>query len=79
MAASINPEAPGVEVYEFRVRGELGADWSEWFDGMEVLAEDGETVLWGQVRDQSALYGLIAKLRNLGLTLVSVGVRQRPA
>ncbi len=74
--AATSPEAPGVEVYEFRVRGKLGADLSEWFDGLEVCADEGGTVLRGPVRDQAAFYGLIAKFRNLGLALVSVSIRQ---
>ena len=76
MPASGNPVALGGEIYEFRVLGELAPEWSEWFDGLEVRAEDGETVLRGPVRDQSALYGLIAKFRNLGLALISVNGRQ---
>lgn len=58
---------------EIRVKGCLDENWSEWFEGFEINHEgDDETVLTGEVVDQSALYGLIAKLRNLGLTLASV-------
>jgi hypothetical protein len=76
VAALEKPDASGVEVYEFRVKGELGAAWSEWFDGLQVSAEGGETLLCGQLRDQAALYGLIAKFRNLGLALVSINIRR---
>ncbi len=79
MTVPKTPEIPGVEVYEFRVQGELGAEWSEWFDGLEVCVADGETVLRGAVRDQAALYGMIAKFRNMGLVLVSACRRSQPA
>ncbi|MFN2212751.1 MAG: hypothetical protein ACK2UM_12695 [Anaerolineales bacterium] len=58
---------------EIRVKGYMDADWSEWFEGFEISkTEGGETIIRGEAQDQSALYGLIAKLRDLGLTLVSV-------
>jgi hypothetical protein len=60
------------ETYEFRVRGELSDDWTEWFDGFEILPANGESLLRGFVRDEAALYGFIAKFRNLGLALLSV-------
>ena len=63
----------GNEVYEIRVQGRLGADWSSWFDDLAVEnLPNGETVLRGPVADQAALYGLLGKVRNLGLPLVSV-------
>jgi hypothetical protein len=61
------------ETYEIRVHGHLEERWSAWFDGMElVLADDGSTLIRGQVADQSALHGLIQKVRDLGLPLISV-------
>ena len=58
---------------EIRVQTCIDADWSEWFDGFEISYTDqGETILTGSVPDQAALYGLIAKLRDLGLPLLSV-------
>ena len=58
---------------EIRVQTCIDADWSEWFDGFEISYTDkGETILAGAVPDQAALYGLIAKLRDLGLPLLSV-------
>ena len=60
-------------LYEIRVEGRLGAKWSSWFDGMTVQdLPDGETVLRGPVADQAALHGILVKIRNLGLALVSV-------
>jgi hypothetical protein len=61
------------ETYEIRVQGHLDDRWSAWFDGMDlVLTADGSTLIRGEVADQSALHGLIQKVRDLGLTLLSV-------
>jgi hypothetical protein len=58
---------------EIRVKGCLDLEWSEWFDGFEITFTDqNDTILTGAVPDQAALYGLIAKLRDLGLELISV-------
>ncbi len=58
---------------EIRVKGQIDKDWSGWFEGLEITHTDqDETVLTGEVVDQAALYGLIAKLRDLGLPLLSV-------
>ena len=59
--------------YRIRVRAHLHAGWSEWFDGMKIEdGPDGSSVLAGPVPDQAALHGLLAKVRDLGLTLLSV-------
>lgn len=64
-------DRPGV--YQIRVRGELGQEWSAWFDGFGVHpASDGVTSLLGVVADQAALHGVLARIRDLGLELVSV-------
>lgn len=62
------------QVYKIEVEGHLDQTlWTEWFDGMTVtLDEDGNTTLVGLVADQAALYGLLAKVRDLGLVLVAV-------
>jgi hypothetical protein len=61
--------------YEIRVAGQLGAEWADWFDGLTITPEpDGNTRLTGLVADQSALYGLLRKLRDLGLTLLAVNL-----
>lgn len=58
---------------EIRVKGQMDEHWSEWFQDFEILAsEENETIMLGEVKDQAALYGLIAKMRDLGLTLISV-------
>lgn len=60
-------------VYQIRVKGLLDPSWSEWFDGMTVEAiPGGETLLTGPVRDQTALHGLLGKIRDMGLPLLSV-------
>ena len=66
-------------IYRIRVKGTLGPEWADWFGGIEIVAQgDDETLLVGPVADQSALYGLLAQIRNLGLPLISV-VRVKPA
>ncbi len=60
-------------VYEIRVRGHLGPQWTDWFEGLAItLEEDGDTLLTGPIVDQAALYGLLRKVRDLGIPLVSV-------
>ena len=61
------------ELYEIRMEGHLSISWSEMFDGMQItLTPDGETILSGAVADQAALHGLLARIRDLNLTLISV-------
>jgi hypothetical protein len=60
-------------VYQIRVRGVIGSGWSDWLDGLTICPQaDGTTLLTGPVRDQSALHGLLAKIRDLALPLLSV-------
>ena len=60
-------------VYQIRVTGHLGREWSDWFDGLSITLEDnGETLLSGPVVDQAALHGLLRKVRDLGLPLLAV-------
>jgi hypothetical protein len=59
--------------YEIRLKGHLDARWTAWFDGLSLgLEGDGHTVIRGQVADQAALHGLLQKVRDTGLPLVSV-------
>ena len=59
--------------YAIRVRGRLESRWAAWFDGLSLTNEnDGTTIICGPVVDQSALHGLLQKVRDLGLPLVSV-------
>ncbi len=60
-------------LYEIRIKGHLDNRWAEWFEGLTITREEnGETLLSGTVVDQAALHGLLRKLRDLGLPLVSV-------
>lgn len=59
--------------YQIKVKGQLDLRWSEWFDGLAISHEaDGSTILSGPVVDQAALYGILLKLHNLNLPLLSV-------
>jgi hypothetical protein len=59
--------------YQIVVKGHLESKWSEWFNGMTIQnLPDGKTVLFGSIVDQAALHGLLIKIRDLGLPLVSV-------
>jgi hypothetical protein len=59
--------------YEIRVQGHLDARWTAWFNGMSLTNEsDGTTVIHGPVIDQAALHGLLQKLRDIGMPLVSI-------
>lgn len=67
------------ERYEIRIKGHLDSRWSDRFDGMTITLEDnGETLLTGVVADQSALHGLLKKVRDLGMPLISVHARPIP-
>ena len=60
-------------VYQIRIKGHLGQDWTDWFEGLSItLLENGETLLTGPVADQAALHGLLKLVRDLGMPLLSV-------
>jgi len=66
-----NPSQP--VVYQIRIKGHLGRQWTDWFEGLTITMEDnGDTLLTGQVVDQAALHGLLKRVRDLGMPLVSV-------
>lgn len=67
------PKANEPAFYEIRIGGQLGEQWSAWFEQMTLTRIDnGDSLITGQVIDQAALYGLLRKVRDLGLPLISV-------
>ena len=74
-----NHHEPGL--YEIRLKGHLDAKWDDWFDSLTITrADNGETLLRGSVVDQAALHGVLRKVRDLGLPLLSViQVERKPA
>ena len=71
MSNELDPNKP--MVYQIRLKGHLGSQWTDWFEGLTITLEDnGDTLLTGPVIDQAALHGLLKKVRDLGMPLVSV-------
>lgn len=67
------PDRPEAGRYEIRLTGRLDANWAAWFDGLSVRSvADGTTVISGAIADQAALHGVLQRVRDLGLPLVSV-------
>ena len=58
--------------YKIIVKGHLRSQWSDWFEGMAITSDEGLTTITGKVADQAALHGLLVRVRDLGLTLISV-------
>ncbi|MHC1770172.1 MAG: hypothetical protein AB9907_00290 [Flexilinea sp.] len=75
MSNKINPKTDPNQsvVYQIRIKGQLDSQWADWFEGLTITLEDnGDTLLTGPVVDQAALHGLLKKVRDLGMPLVSV-------
>ena len=71
MTQKLDPNQP--TIYQIRIRGHLGPQWTDWFDWLTVtLEENGDTLLTGPVVDQAALHGLLKKVRDLGMPLLAV-------
>ena len=69
----IDTPTSNAKVYEIRIKGHLETRWVKWFDGLTItLEENGNTLLSGPVADQAALHGVLKKVRDLGLPLLSV-------
>jgi hypothetical protein len=69
--SEIDPDQP--MVYQIRIKGHLGSHWTDWFGGLTItLSDNGDTLLTGSVTDQAALHGLLRKVRDVGMTLLSV-------
>jgi hypothetical protein len=66
-----DPDVP--KIFQIKIKGHLGQQWAGWFDGLTIaLEEDGNTLLSGPIADQSALHGILKKIRDLGMPLLSV-------
>ncbi len=75
MSNEIDPKTDPSQpvVYQIRIKGHLDSQWTDWFEGLTItLEENGDTLLTGPVVDQAALHGLLKKVRDLGMPLVSV-------
>ena len=75
MSGELNPKLTPSRpmVYQIRLKGHLDDQWTDWFEGLTItLEEDGNTLLSGPVADQAALHGLLKKVRDLGMPLISV-------
>ena len=75
MSNELNPKPDSCQpmVYQIKVEGHLGRQWTDWFDGLTITLQDnGDTLLSGPVVDQAALHGLLKKVRDLGMSLLSV-------
>jgi len=75
MSNELNPKTDPSQpvVYQIRIKGQLDSQWTDWFGGLSITLEDnGDTLLTGPVVDQAALHGLLKRVRDLGMPLVSV-------
>ncbi|MFD3165204.1 hypothetical protein [Herpetosiphon sp. NSE202] len=73
MMTNHQQRAPEAMIYQICLRGKLDQSWAEWFAGLEIVAlANGDTLLIGLIPDQAALYGLIKKIRDLGMPLISL-------
>ena len=71
MSDKLDPNQPAI--YQIRIRGHLGQQWTDWFAGLTItLEENGDTLLTGPVVDQPALHGLLKRVRDLGMPLLAV-------
>ena len=75
MSQELDPHAALSQptVYQIRITGQLDARWADWFQGLAITLDGGDTLITGPVVDQAALHGLLRSVRDLGLPLVSVG------
>ena len=66
------------QVYEIRIKGHLDSSWADWFGSLSIShADNGETLLAGPLPDQAALHGVLSRLRDLGIQLISVNLAEQ--
>ena len=66
------PDSSRPMAYQIRIKGQLGSRWADWFEGLAITLDAGDTLITGPVVDQAALHGLLKRVRDLGMPLVSV-------
>jgi len=74
MSQELDPQADSSQpmAYQIRITGQLDARWADWFEGLTITLDGGDTLITGPVVDQAALHGLLKRVRDLGMPLVSV-------
>jgi hypothetical protein len=74
MSQDLDPQTDPSQpmAYQIRIRGQLGSRWADWFEGLTITLDGGDTLITGPVVDQAALHGLLKRVRDLGMPLVSV-------
>jgi hypothetical protein len=74
MAQELDPQPDSSRpmAYQIRITGQLGSRWADWFEGLTITLDGGDTLITGPVVDQAALHGLLKRVRDLGMPLVSV-------
>jgi hypothetical protein len=74
MPQELDPQAEPSQptAYQIRITGQLGSRWADWFEGLTITLDGGDTLITGPVVDQAALHGLLKRVRDLGMTLISV-------
>jgi hypothetical protein len=75
MSQELDPQADSSQpmAYQIRITGQLGSLWADWFEGLTITLDGADTLITGPVVDQAALHGLLKRVRDLGMPLVSVG------
>jgi len=74
MSSELDPQPASGQpmAYQIRIAGQLGSRWADWFEGLTITLDGGDTLITGPVVDQAALQGLLKRVRDLGMPLVSV-------
>ena len=65
-------------IIKIKIKGHLDSSWKDWFDGLEIIKKDDHTILWGDVKDEAYIYGVLNKIRDLNLNLLSVEKIENP-